>query len=73
MNDAQSARVAKDWSDLAGENVTVENIKGTYYAFGSEVACLRLAYKFRRCGDRVAFGFSENMKTWYFRMEPRFN
>ena len=43
MNDAQSARVAKDWSDLAGENVTVENIKGTYTMTDQEKLEAKLA------------------------------
>ena len=65
-------RIQKEWSEIAGGSTTMtfEIIKGTVYAFGSELECLRLAYAFRRSGDRAKFGFSENLATFYFRLEP---
>lgn len=35
-------RTSVEWSRLAGETVVVEDIKGTLYAFGSELATLKL-------------------------------
>lgn len=62
---AQLARTARDWSNIAGEPVTVEQISGALYAFGSEVATLRL---FRKMPNKRQ-GYSENMKTFYFCVE----
>jgi len=69
MSETQKNRVVADWSKIAGEVVEVEKCKGVYYAYGSEIACLRLAYKFRRCNDRAAAEFSKNLNTWFFRLE----
>lgn len=55
-------RVANDWSKIAGEEVAVEYIGGEFYAFGSELACLRLEHKMR-CGRA---NYSINRKTWYW-------
>jgi hypothetical protein len=45
--------------------VTVEQINGDFYAFGSELACLRLFYKFRAVeGARAEY--SSNLDTWFF-------
>ncbi len=57
---ALEKRATEEWSKLAGEPVTVEQVGGVLYAFGSELACLRLEHKMR-CG-RAAW--SENLKTW---------
>jgi hypothetical protein len=53
----------------AKETLDLKELGGALYAFGSELACLRLSKVYRHCGDRAASGFSENMKTWYFRLE----
>ncbi len=70
MTEQQLKRVTLGWSIIAGESVTVENIGGTYYAYGSELGCLRLYYAFRKCGDRAATEYSKNLSTFYFRLEP---
>ncbi len=44
---AQRARLARDWTAIAKETVTVEQIGATFYGFASELACLRLYYKYR--------------------------
>lgn len=64
-------RAAKQWSTIAKEPVKVEVIGGTIYAFGSELACLRIHYEFRYC-DGVHFGYSENLKSHYFSKPKRF-
>lgn len=55
-------RAAAEWSKIAGEPVRVESIKGVLYAFGSELACLRLEHHMR-CGRA---NYSTHMKTWYW-------
>lgn len=62
-------RAKVDLERIAKEVLELDQIGGAIYAFGSELACLRLFHKYRHCGDRVATGFSENLKTWYFRLE----
>lgn len=53
----------------AKETLEVKSLGGALYALGSELACLRLAQKYRHCGDRADSGFSLNLKSWYFRLE----
>lgn len=55
--------VQAEWSELAKEPIRVEHIGGTLYAFGSELATLRIYHKFRGKG-RVAY--SENCQSWYY-------
>lgn len=59
------ARAEKEWSKIAGEPVTVEgqSIDGPLYAFGSELACLRLYHKMMGKG-RTAY--SKNRDSWYY-------
>jgi len=65
----QQARTTAEWSEIAKESMAVEEIGGTIYAYGSELACLRLAYKFRYSGDKAKSAFSDNLQTWFFRLE----
>lgn len=58
----QVNRAAKTWSEYAKEPVTVEEIGGQLYAFGSELACLRLEHHMRV--GRAAW--SPNLKTWTY-------
>lgn len=51
------------------EKLELKELGGAVYAFGSELACLRLFHVYRHCGDRACAGFSKNMKSWYFRLE----
>ena len=65
---SQLIRIEKEYSAIAGEKVTVEQIGSTMYAFGSELATLRL---FRKMPN-MRQGFSENMNTFFFSIEmPR--
>lgn len=68
MTEHQIARATKDWSALAGEALELERIGDTLYAFGSELACLRLHYKMQI--GRVAF--SENLQRWAYSKTLRF-
>lgn len=58
-------RATKEWSALAGEPIKFEAIGGAYYAFGSELAVLRIANRMK-VGQ---VGYSENMSTWYYSKE----
>ena len=51
------------------EPIELKEFGGAIYAFGSELACLRLDKAYRNCGDRADSGFSKNFKSWYFRLE----
>jgi hypothetical protein len=69
MTETQQKRAEQEWSAISGEPVKVEQIGGTLYAYGSELACLRLEHKFGTC-PRIKAGYSTNLETWYFRVEP---
>ena len=58
---AQSAQT--EWSKIAKESVNVEVVCGVMYAFGSELACLRIYKAFLGKG-RVEY--SKNLKSWFF-------
>jgi hypothetical protein len=61
-----------EWSALAKETVNVQLISTTLYAFGSELACLRLFAAFKGTPN-TKVGYSLNMKTWYFSKEMQWN
>jgi hypothetical protein len=65
------ARYRSDWQSYAGKNepITVENVGGTVYAFGSELATMRIM-KVYRFNQNVRHGWSENLQSWYVSMEP---
>jgi len=63
----QLARTEKEYSAIAGESVSVEQIGSAIYAFGSEIATLRL---FRKMPN-MRQGFSENMNTFFFCVETK--
>jgi hypothetical protein len=58
-----------EFEKYAKETLTVEEIAGAIYAYGSELACLRLAQVYRYCGDRAAANYSKSRDTWFFRLE----
>ena len=66
----QIARLQADWSNIAGEQVKVEEITGTFYGFASELGTLRLYRKYQGA-DNTTQGYSTNMSTFYFRLEPK--
>jgi hypothetical protein len=68
MTPERLARVAKEWSQLAGDTLTIETIGGAIYAFGSELACLRLHYKMR-VGE---VKFSDNLQSWFYSKDLAF-
>ena len=65
-------QLSHDWLKVSKEPIQVEQIKGSFYAFGSELAVLRLFkyYSGNYLGNKkVASGYSENKKNWYFVLE----
>ena len=62
----ESARL--DLGRIAKENVIVEVIGSTIYAYCSEIASLRLLKTYRKA-DNADCGFSENLNTFYFSLE----
>ena len=63
-------KAKQEFETHAKETLNVEYMGGALYAFGSELACLRLVRAYRHCGHRADCGFSENLKSWYFYLEP---
>lgn len=61
-NTALAIKASKEWSTLAQEPVEVEQIRATLYAYGSELACLRLEHIMRH--GRA--GWSVPMQSWYW-------
>lgn len=61
-------RLHASFTKHAGEEVTVEILKNGAYAFGSELATLRLFKAYSKCPPKkgVYQGYSVNMKTFYF-------
>lgn len=62
-------KVKAEFEKYSKETLEVKELGGAVYAFGSELACLRLFYAYRKSFDQIDFGFSENLNTWYFRLE----
>jgi hypothetical protein len=68
---AQIKKTAAVFSEIAGETVKVELVAGAYYALGSELATLRLWRGYNRVqfNSKTQQGYSENLKTWFFRLD----
>jgi hypothetical protein len=67
----QILRTQRDWTTYAGESVRVEEIGGTLYGFGSELATLRIHRKYGHL-DNVNQGFSGNRGLFFFSLTPKF-
>lgn len=67
MTEAQLARLNNDWGLTAGEPIEIQQIGGAIYAFGSELATLRLFRKFN--SHKAHQDYSKNMGTFYFRLD----
>ena len=66
--------VKRDWEAIAKESVRFELISGVLYGFCSELAALRLGNKYAAAiADKTArVGYSENIGSWFFRLEPKY-
>jgi len=77
MTDAELARfeekAAIEFAKYAKESVNVRNLKGTVYAFGSELATLRLFAEYNANGAhpsaKYRVGFSKGYDSHYFSIE----
>lgn len=68
MTEAQAARTAREFSQIAGVPVTIEEIKGTLYGYCSELGALRLFHKYSN-PQKCRAAYSQNLRTWYFSIE----
>ncbi len=68
-------RVKKSWEKIANEELEVENISGTIYGFGSELAVLRIFHDYNKAtGEQKVVGSVGNSKSrgWNFSLETKF-
>lgn len=63
-----AARAKKEFETHAKENVEIEMIGNAIYAFGSELATLRL-YNVYSHADFARAGYSKNRGSFYFTYE----
>lgn len=66
----QVKRLRSDWERIAKEGVEVEEIKGSFYGFGSELATLRLLKKYTANGQtankKVRADYSKGRNKFFF-------
>ena len=65
ITDKQLNRIKSDFENYAGETIEIKNISNALYAFGSELATLRILKKYQHA-QNVTQGYSEPYKTHYF-------
>ena len=66
MTGEQLQRIADQWEKTSGENISIEVMEEDIYAFGSELACLRLEHYFKKGICETDVAYSTNLQTWYF-------
>ena len=66
MTGEQLQRIADQWEKTAGENISIEVMEEDIYAFGSELACLRLEHYFKKGICETDVAYSTHLQTWYF-------
>ena len=66
MTGGRLQRVADQWKKVAGEVLSIEVMEEDIYAFGSELACLRLEHHFKNGVCETDVAYSTNLQTWYF-------
>lgn len=66
MTGEQLQWIADQWEKTAGENISIEVMEEDIYAFGSELACLRLEHYFKKGICETDVAYSTNLQTWYF-------
>ena len=77
MTAEQTKRLQEDLSRYAKEQVRVEQIGDTAYAYGSEIATLRLFAHYNANGyglsnTKVRVGYSQNKGTHFFSLILQF-
>ncbi|MEI3469677.1 MAG: hypothetical protein V8Q76_13900 [Bacteroides intestinalis] len=66
MTGERLQRIADQWEKTAGERISIEVMEEDIYAFGSELACLRLEHHFKKGICETDVAYSTNLQTWYF-------
>lgn len=72
VTDEGVKRVKKDWENVAKEKIDVEKIGSAIYAFGSELAVLRIFHHYNvASGQQKVVGRVGNSKSkgWNFALE----
>lgn len=59
-------RIVRQWSEVAGETVTLEVMEEDIFAYGTELACLRLEHHFKSGVCETDVGYSKKLNTWHF-------
>lgn len=66
MTDQQKQRIESELSQVAGSPVTAEVVTGNIYYFcQTELGMYRIVNHYRAMFDKLSYGFSKNMNTWY--------
>lgn len=66
MKGERLQRIVTQWSKMAGEEMALEVTEEDIYAYGSELACLRLEHRFKDGECETDVAYNVNLKTWYF-------
>ena len=66
MTGSRLQRTIDQWQKAAKESITIEVMEDDIYAFGSELACLRLEHHFKNGVCETEVAYSTNLQTWYF-------
>lgn len=64
----QFDRTVEMLNKMAGESMHIRFSSGAFWAFGSELATLKLAKQYKDC-DGTSQGYSVNLETHYFMLE----
>ena len=65
MKESRVETLTKQFSGHAGEPVEVQEIGGSIYVFGTELATLRIFKRYAECNN-VSQGYSANRETFFF-------
>ncbi len=68
LNQKLIKRLKQNWAITAKEPIEIQVIKGIAYAYGSELATLRLIYSYRLTKHAYK-GYSTNLETHYFSLD----
>lgn len=66
MTDQQKQRIESELTQVADSPVTVEKVTENFYYFcGTELGMYRIVNHYKSMFDKLSYGFSKNMNTWY--------
>ena len=68
LSNAVVSSLKSDLERIAKEEITIEVIDTTIFAYCSELASLRMLKAYRKA-DNADCGYSENLNTYYFTLE----